>query len=148
MISGVGIGLSSTSGIVAISNFFQKWKSTAVGLAYGGFALSQLVFPMLIALMHSMYGHWGTQILLGVAALNIVASALLLHPLRWHSNKKEEGSSVLARRRLCVGEIEAHGKTAHDTGNAVKGNITINIIFTFSYVSNCKIKKPENNRGY
>lgn len=115
------MGLFSTASVTAISNFFDKWRSTAIGWNYGGFSAAMLIFPPLIAFLQNMYGYWGTQLLLTGITSNVAVSALLFHPLSRHSRKKMEFNTSSQARPLYINKNNVQVNTVDSQLKA--GNI-------------------------
>ncbi|RVE46419.1 hypothetical protein evm_008953 [Chilo suppressalis] len=65
VMTGIGGGLSTTPGIVIVSQYFDKHRALANGICVSGTAAGSFVFPMLIEKLVDMYGLHGTVLLLG-----------------------------------------------------------------------------------
>ncbi|KPJ05376.1 Monocarboxylate transporter 9 [Papilio xuthus] len=70
VMTGIGGGLSTTPGIVIVSQYFDKHRALANGICVRGTAAGSFVFPMLIEKLVDTYGLHGTVLLLGKADLN------------------------------------------------------------------------------
>ncbi|PZC72331.1 hypothetical protein B5X24_HaOG211309 [Helicoverpa armigera] len=77
---GIGGGLSTTPGIVIVSQYFDKHRALANGICVSGTAAGSFVFPMLIEKLVDMYGLHGTVLLLGGGMLHVCVSATLYRP--------------------------------------------------------------------
>ncbi|KAL4702025.1 hypothetical protein ACJJTC_013542 [Scirpophaga incertulas] len=75
--TGIGGGLSTTPGIVIVSQYFDKHRALANGICVSGTAAGSFVFPMLIEKLVDMYGLHGTVLLLGGGMLHVCVSATL-----------------------------------------------------------------------
>ncbi|CAK1547893.1 unnamed protein product [Leptosia nina] len=65
VMTGIGGGLSTTPGIVIVSQYFDKHRAMANGICVSGTAAGSFVFPMLIEKLVDTYGLHGTVLLLG-----------------------------------------------------------------------------------
>ncbi|XP_061381723.1 monocarboxylate transporter 12-like, partial [Danaus plexippus] len=74
---GIGGGLSTTPGIVIVSQYFDKHRALANGICVSGTAVGSFVFPMLIEKLVGTYGFHGTVLLLGAGMLHVCVSATL-----------------------------------------------------------------------
>ncbi|XP_048003151.1 monocarboxylate transporter 12-like [Leguminivora glycinivorella] len=77
VLTGIGGGLSTTPGIVIVSQYFDKHRALANGICVSGTAAGSFVFPMLIEKLVGMYGLHGTVLLLGGGMLHVCVSATL-----------------------------------------------------------------------
>ncbi|KAJ0184369.1 hypothetical protein K1T71_000792 [Dendrolimus kikuchii] len=77
VMTGIGGGLSTTPGIVIVSQYFDKHRALANGICVSGTAAGSFVFPMLIEKLVDMYGLHGTVLLLGGGMLHVCVSATL-----------------------------------------------------------------------
>ncbi|XP_045526085.1 monocarboxylate transporter 12 isoform X2 [Pieris brassicae] len=64
VMTGIGGGLSTTPGIVIVSQYFDKHRALANGICVSGTAAGSFVFPMLIEKLVGVYGLHGTVLLL------------------------------------------------------------------------------------
>ncbi|CAG9577674.1 unnamed protein product [Danaus chrysippus] len=77
VLTGIGGGLSTTPGIVIVSQYFDKHRALANGICVSGTAVGSFVFPMLIEKLVGTYGFHGTVLLLGAGMLHVCVSATL-----------------------------------------------------------------------
>ncbi|CAH2064679.1 unnamed protein product, partial [Iphiclides podalirius] len=80
VMTGIGGGLSTTPGIVIVSQYFDKHRALANGICVSGTAAGSFVFPMLIEKLVDSYGLHGTVLLLGGGMLHVCVSATLYRP--------------------------------------------------------------------
>lgn len=78
---GIGGGLSTTPGIILVSQYFDKHRALANGICVSGTAAGSFVFPMLIEYLIGNFGFHGTLLILGGCMLHVCASASLYRPL-------------------------------------------------------------------
>ncbi|VVD02529.1 unnamed protein product [Leptidea sinapis] len=76
----IGGGLSTTPGIVIVSQYFDKHRALANGICVSGTAAGSFVFPMLIEKLVTTYGLHGTLLLLGGGMLHVCVAATLYRP--------------------------------------------------------------------
>lgn len=79
--AGIGGGLSTTPGIVIVSQYFNKHRALANGICISGTAAGSFVFPLLIEHLCDNFGFHGTILLLGGCMLHVCVSATLYRPL-------------------------------------------------------------------
>ncbi|VVD02528.1 unnamed protein product [Leptidea sinapis] len=80
IMTGIGGGLSTTPGIVIVSQYFDKHRALANGICVSGTAAGSFVFPMLIEKLVTTYGLHGTLLLLGGGMLHVCVAATLYRP--------------------------------------------------------------------
>ncbi|XP_046742111.1 monocarboxylate transporter 12 [Diprion similis] len=81
VLTGIGGGLSTTPGIVIVSQYFDKHRALANGICVSGTAAGSFVFPLLIERLIDGFGFHGTILLLGGCMLHVCVSATLYRPL-------------------------------------------------------------------
>lgn len=79
--TGIGGGLSTTPGIIIVSQYFDKHRALANGICVSGTAAGSFVFPLLIEGLVANFGFHGTILLLGGCMLHVCVSATLYRPL-------------------------------------------------------------------
>ncbi|CAH0602449.1 unnamed protein product [Chrysodeixis includens] len=109
VMTGIGGGLSTTPGIVIVSQYFDKHRALANGICVSGTAAGSFVFPMLIEKLVDMYGLHGTVLLLGGGMLHVCVSATLYRPAPLSCN-----SSALADRTPATTTTTEHTTLLHD----------------------------------
>ncbi|XP_076386852.1 monocarboxylic acid transporter silnoon isoform X2 [Megachile rotundata] len=81
VLTGIGGGLSTTPGIILVSQYFDKHRALANGICVSGTAAGSFVFPLLIETLVKNFGFHGTILLLGGCMLHVCVSATLYRPL-------------------------------------------------------------------
>ncbi|XP_012216301.1 monocarboxylate transporter 12 isoform X2 [Linepithema humile] len=81
VLTGIGGGLSTTPGIILVSQYFDKHRALANGICVSGTAAGSFVFPLLIEFLVKDFGFHGTILLLGGCMLHVCVSATLYRPL-------------------------------------------------------------------
>ncbi|XP_066591399.1 monocarboxylate transporter 12 [Prorops nasuta] len=81
VLTGIGGGLSTTPGIIIVSQYFDKHRALANGICVSGTAAGSFVFPLLIESLVKNFGFHGTILLLGGCMLHVCVSATLYRPL-------------------------------------------------------------------
>ena len=84
MLTGMGIGLATTPGIILTARYFDKRRSLANALCLSGTAAGSFTLPVLISFLLDKYGFHGTLLVLGACLLNVCISAALYRPLATH----------------------------------------------------------------
>lgn len=92
-IIGIGGGLSTTPGIVMVSQYFNRHRALANGICVSGTAAGSFVFPLLIERLCDAFGFHGTILLLGGCMLHVCVSATLYRPLT--SKQQQQASQKL-----------------------------------------------------
>ncbi|XP_023248288.1 monocarboxylate transporter 12-like isoform X2 [Copidosoma floridanum] len=109
VLTGIGGGLSTTPGIILVSQYFDKHRALANGICVSGTAAGSFVFPMLIEFLVASYGFHGTLLILGGCMLHVCASASLYRPLE-NNHKPEEDEA-----RPNEDAEQLHHEQSHDT---------------------------------
>ncbi|XP_003426380.1 monocarboxylate transporter 12 [Nasonia vitripennis] len=109
VLTGIGGGLSTTPGIILVSQYFDKHRALANGICVSGTAAGSFVFPMLIEYLVGNFGFHGTLLILGGCMLHVCASASLYRPLEMNypmeplpdaAKSAELASSAVKRQKL------------------------------------------------
>ncbi|XP_076627934.1 monocarboxylic acid transporter silnoon [Colletes latitarsis] len=97
VLTGIGGGLSTTPGIIIVSQYFDKHRALANGICVSGTAAGSFVFPLLIEVLVEKFGFHGTILLLGGCMLHVCVSATLYRPLE-NNYAPENVAEALAKR--------------------------------------------------
>ncbi|XP_013105405.2 uncharacterized protein LOC106085634 [Stomoxys calcitrans] len=81
ILTGIGGGLSTTPGIVIVSQYFDKHRALANGICVSGTATGSFILPVLIKHLAENFGFHGTILILGFCMFDVCLSALLYRPL-------------------------------------------------------------------
>ncbi|XP_055904859.1 uncharacterized protein LOC129940519 [Eupeodes corollae] len=81
ILTGIGGGLSTTPGIVIVSQYFDKHRALANGICVSGTAAGSFILPVLIKHLADKFGFHGTILILGGCMLHVCVSATLYKPL-------------------------------------------------------------------
>ena len=84
MLTGAGIGLATTPGIILTARYFDKRRSLANALCLSGTAAGSCTLPLLISALLDRYGFQGALLVLGACLLHVCVSAALYRPLATH----------------------------------------------------------------
>lgn len=77
-----------------MNTYFRERRNKAFGIGATITGLGPIFLPQLVWFLLSIYGAQGCVLIIGGMAMNIVAAALLLQPVKWHQKKTFElGSS-------------------------------------------------------
>ncbi|KAH8384558.1 hypothetical protein KR093_001022, partial [Drosophila rubida] len=90
ILTGIGGGLSTTPGIVIVSQYFDKHRALANGICVSGTAAGSFVLPILIKHLAENCGFHGTILILGGCMLHVCVSATLYRPLSAAGEKEPE----------------------------------------------------------
>jgi len=100
VLAGIGGGLSTTPGIILVSQYFDKHRALANGICVSGTAAGSFVFPLLIEFLVKDFGFHGTILLLGGCMLHVCVSATLYRPLDKNYAPEEDVSVEKLEREL------------------------------------------------
>lgn len=90
----VGMGLCSSSFSLAMNTYFKDKRNKAFGIGATITGLGPIFLPQLVSFLLGFYGAQGCVLIIGGIAMNIVAVALLLQPVKWHQRRNlDEASS-------------------------------------------------------
>ncbi|XP_053685742.1 uncharacterized protein LOC128735273 [Sabethes cyaneus] len=88
ILTGIGGGLSTTPGIVIVSQYFEKRRALANGITISGTAAGSFIFPTLIERLIHSFGFHGTLLILGGCMLHVCVSGALYRPVDEYAQKK------------------------------------------------------------
>uniref|UniRef100_A0A1Q3FJN0 Putative monocarboxylate transporter n=2 Tax=Culex tarsalis TaxID=7177 RepID=A0A1Q3FJN0_CULTA len=88
VLTGIGGGLSTTPGIVIVSQYFEKRRALANGITISGTAAGSFIFPTLIERLVHAFGFHGTLLILGGCMLHVCVSGALYRPVEDSAQKK------------------------------------------------------------
>lgn len=83
---GIGGGLSTTPGIVIVSQYFDSHRALANGICVSGTAAGSFILPILIKHLAEAFGFHTTILILGCCMLHVCISATLYKPLEEYNN--------------------------------------------------------------
>lgn len=83
------MGLCSSSFSLALNTYFKEKRNKAFGIGATITGLGPVLLPQLISFLLGVYGAQGCVLIVGGFALNILAAALLLQPVKWHQTNKK-----------------------------------------------------------
>ncbi|ALC42142.1 Sln, partial [Drosophila busckii] len=95
ILTGIGGGLSTTPGIVIVSQYFDKHRALANGICVSGTAAGSFVLPILIKHLAENCGFHGTLLILGGCMLHVCVSAMLYRPLSAHVEQAEAKKTIV-----------------------------------------------------
>ena len=93
--TGVGVGLSTTPGVILTARYFDKRRGIANAFCLSGTAAGSFALPFLIEFLLDAYEFRGTMLVLGGCMLHILISSALFRPLAVHvtiqqNNRKKQ----------------------------------------------------------
>lgn len=94
--------------MLIINQYFDKYRASALGLAYSGDCFGTFAFPVILEHLLETYNIQGTFLILSGILLNIVPMAMLLKKPPWHRKSETEvakkehqnNSDEIARRSV------------------------------------------------
>ncbi|XP_017011040.1 monocarboxylate transporter 9 [Drosophila takahashii] len=87
ILTGIGGGLSTTPGIVIVSQYFDKHRALANGICVSGTAAGSFILPVLIKHLAENCGFHGTILILGGCMLHVCVSATLYRPISAYTDQ-------------------------------------------------------------
>ncbi|KAH8280490.1 hypothetical protein KR018_008594 [Drosophila ironensis] len=124
ILTGIGGGLSTTPGIVIVSQYFDKHRALANGICVSGTAAGSFILPVLIKHLAESCGFHGTILILGGCMLHVCVSATLYRPISAYTDQ-EQGQ----------GQEETSGKALTEDINPS----TTGILTTSTYLDTCEV---------
>uniref|UniRef100_A0A224Z2A7 Monocarboxylate transporter n=1 Tax=Rhipicephalus zambeziensis TaxID=60191 RepID=A0A224Z2A7_9ACAR len=82
-LSGSGHGIIINSGVVCVSQYFDKRRGVALGLNMAGATIASMVFPKLYEYLLAEYGLHGTFLIIGASMGNMVPLAMIMKAPPW-----------------------------------------------------------------
>ena len=82
--TGIGVGLSTTPGVILTARYFDKRRGIANAFCLSGTAAGSFTLPFSIEGLLEEYGFRGTMLILGGCMLHILISSALYRPLAIH----------------------------------------------------------------
>jgi len=81
---GIGVGLSSSMGLLMTQEYFVAKRPLATGIVWAGASVGQMAVPLLIQYLLNGYGMRGGLLLFSAVLLNGIVGAMVYQPARWH----------------------------------------------------------------
>ncbi|KAL1457250.1 hypothetical protein MTO96_027726 [Rhipicephalus appendiculatus] len=82
-LSGSGHGIIINSGVVCVTQYFDKRRGVALGLNMAGATIASLVFPKLYEYLLAEYGLHGTFLIIGASMANVIPLAMIMKAPPW-----------------------------------------------------------------
>ena len=114
VMTGIGIGLSTTPGVILTARYFDKNRAKANAFCLSGTAAGSFILPFLIQALLSAYGFRGAILILGGCMLHISISSALFRPLAVHAEIMKKKEKQLEKN------IEAKNQIANQTSRESK----------------------------
>lgn len=89
---GLGEAFANTLFQVVVNQYFDKYRSTASGIALSGACVGSVIFSYLIETLREAYGLQGTFLILAGVILHVFPAAILLKSPSWVTNGKKPDS--------------------------------------------------------
>ncbi|XP_064627778.1 monocarboxylate transporter 2-like [Lineus longissimus] len=88
VISGVGLSLVYTPGVIIVAFYFEKRRALATGISVSGSGIGTFAMAPLMEYLIQTYGWRGTFLLIGGFFLNLVVCGALFRPLETSGQRK------------------------------------------------------------
>eukprot|EP00090_Calanus_glacialis_P015310 TRINITY_DN24178_c0_g1_i1.p1 TRINITY_DN24178_c0_g1~~TRINITY_DN24178_c0_g1_i1.p1 ORF type:complete len:948 (-),score=185.32 TRINITY_DN24178_c0_g1_i1:127-2970(-) len=112
VLTGAGIGLATTPGIILTARYFDKRRSMANALCLSGTAAGSFTLPILMGHLLNKYGFHGTLLIIGGCMLHVCISAALFRPLATHviiiRNEEKKKVDVVPPESFRTNSITVH----------------------------------------
>ncbi|GFU20745.1 monocarboxylate transporter 9 [Nephila pilipes] len=89
-VHGFGVALGNTLFQVIVTQYFEKYRATASGLALSGACLGSFVFPVLLEYMLANFGLAGTFLVTGGLIMHVLPAAIMLKEPPWIQRATKE----------------------------------------------------------
>ncbi|BFG04946.1 uncharacterized protein DMAD_03796 [Drosophila madeirensis] len=124
ILTGIGGGLSTTPGIVIVSQYFDTHRALANGICVSGTAAGSFILPVLIKHLVEMCGFHATLLILGGCMLHVCVSAMLYRPISAYADQ---------------GQGQAVAEAAEKPLNEDINPSTTGILTTSTYLDTCEV---------
>ncbi|KAK2151388.1 hypothetical protein LSH36_365g05029 [Paralvinella palmiformis] len=94
IVDGFAVGFLYTTAISAVSEYFYKRRSLALGIAVAGSSVGQLVLPQLMRMLLDHYGYFGCMLIYGALSWNSVLAGALYRPTSFYKRQKKGNLST------------------------------------------------------
>ncbi|KRT80452.1 membrane transporter [Oryctes borbonicus] len=91
---GGALGIAQTSNALALNTYFREKRRVATGLSWTTTGIGPILCPYVITFLMSQYGMEGTLSLFAAFAGNAIVCSLLLQPVHWHTEFREEDDTT------------------------------------------------------
>ncbi|CAH1785202.1 unnamed protein product, partial [Owenia fusiformis] len=82
IVTGVGFGIAYLPGIVIVSQYFEKKRTLAIGVAASGIGFGSFIYPPMIDALNNQYGWRGALLMLSGITLNICVAGAFMRPFK------------------------------------------------------------------
>ncbi|CAL1275595.1 unnamed protein product [Larinioides sclopetarius] len=86
VVHGMGEAFANTLFQVVVNQYFEKYRSTASGIALSGACMGSVMFSFLIEALREAYGLQGTFLVLSAIILHVLPAGILLRSPSWIRN--------------------------------------------------------------
>ncbi|XP_034654171.1 uncharacterized protein LOC117892191 isoform X3 [Drosophila subobscura] len=124
ILTGIGGGLSTTPGIVIVSQYFDTHRALANGICVSGTAAGSFILPVLIKHLVEKCGFHATLLILGGCMLHVCVSAMLYRPISAYADQ---------------GQAQAVAEAAEKPLNEDINPSTTGILTTSTYLDTCEV---------
>ncbi|XP_022222702.2 uncharacterized protein LOC111074281 isoform X2 [Drosophila obscura] len=127
ILTGIGGGLSTTPGIVIVSQYFDTHRALANGICVSGTAAGSFILPVLIKHLVEKCGFHATLLILGGCMLHVCVSAMLYRPISAYVDP---------------GQGQGQGQAPEATEKPLSEDInpsTTGILTTSTYLDTCEV---------
>lgn len=95
LLVGIGLGFLTNICMVVVTSYFTTKKARAVSFSLVGHGIGKMFMPQIIAFLSIYYDYRGVILIVGAITLHAVVGSLMMHPVEWHMNKKDDEAMPL-----------------------------------------------------
>ncbi|XP_033635137.1 monocarboxylate transporter 13-like [Asterias rubens] len=122
-LSGVGVVMMLSSGMIIISQYFKTRFAIANGIAVAGVNVGQIMFTPLFRFLIDTYGWRGTMFITGALQMNCVAASALFRPLKTHNSNGRKPNNSMSINMHVLGD----DTVINDSHKKQKSNVALKI---------------------
>lgn len=93
-VHGFGAGTTFVAANVLLSQYFDRYRGIACGIAHGAGPVSSMIFPSLFEFVKTNYGFRYAMLVIGVILMSIAPLALLVDSAPWATKAEDAGEKM------------------------------------------------------
>ena len=91
VIHGTGMAFQLVACNVLLTQYFERYRGLAFGIAHSASPMASIIFPRLFVLVKSYYGYRYAMLVIGVILMSLAPTALLVHEAPWATKEPLPG---------------------------------------------------------
>ncbi|XP_022089975.1 monocarboxylate transporter 12-like [Acanthaster planci] len=129
LITALGFSICMNCGFVALSMYFKKRLTVAVGLASSGFAAGQVALTPLLDYLIDQYGWRGSMVITAGILLHATACGALVRPLSSKAGKQASKVRLNSKTKSADNGVEAQSKATGDYAETTTFEDSVRVCF-------------------